>query len=210
MTNSPEPGRREPYDFGYLLKETVVARPKHCRRIEAVPNCTLFKPAGIPARSVAEIILTVDEFEALRLADHQGLYQEQAAGEMNVSRQTFGRIVESARKKVAQALVEGCVLRIEGGKIEMPEVRVFECAECGHAWEVPFGTGRPPGCPTCQSDDFHRAEERESSPPGEDGGGGRRRRHGKGGHGRGGRGQRGSQSRAVIEAPAAETGKETT
>lgn len=186
-----------------------MARPKHCRRIEALPNCTLFKPAGIPARALTEIVLTVDEFEAVRLADHQGLYQEQAAGEMNVSRQTFGRIVASARKKVAQALVEGCVLRIEGGKIEMPEVRVFECAECGHAWEVPFGTGRPPECPACQNDDFYRAEERESSPPGEDGGGRRRRRHGNGGHGRGGRGRRGSQSRTESKTVAADANRET-
>lgn len=186
-----------------------MARPKHCRRIEALPNCTLFKPAGIPSRSLTEIVLTVDELEALRLADRQGLYQEQAAGEMKVSRQTFGRIVESARKKVAQALVEGCVLRIEGGRIEMPEVRAFECAECGHVWEVPFGTGRPPGCPTCQSDNSHRAEERESSPPGEDGGGGRRRRHGKDWHGHGGRGRRGSQGRAENEAATIEARAET-
>lgn len=193
-----------------------MARPKHCRRIKALPNCTLFKPAGIPSRSLTEIILTVDEFEALRLADHQGLYQEQAAGQMSVSRQTFGRIVESARKKVAQALVEGCVLRIEGGKIEMAEIRIFECAECGHVWEVPFGTGRPAECPTCQSNNLHRSKERESSPAGGGGGGGRRRRHrnggqGRSGHGRGGegRGRRGSQGRAVREAAPVETGKET-
>lgn len=188
-----------------------MARPKHCRRIEALPNCTLFKPAGIPSRSLTEIVLTVDEFEALRLADHQGLYQEQAAGEMKVSRQTFGRIVESARKKVARALVEGCILKIEGGKIEMAEMRVFECAACEHVWEVPFGTGRPAECPTCQSNNFHRAKERESVPAGGGGGGGRRRRHRNGGHGRGGGGlgRRGSQESSVSKTPAAETGKET-
>ena len=63
----------------------------------------------------------MDEFEAIRLADLEGLYQEQAAERMNVSRQTFGRIVEAARRKVAQALFDGLALRIEGGEVEMPD-----------------------------------------------------------------------------------------
>jgi len=136
-----------------------VPRPKRCRRIANLPGCSLFKPAGVPGWSLAELVLTVDEFEALRLADYEALYQEQAAERMRISRQTFGRIVEAARKKVARALVEGCVLRIEGGEIEMAEMRVFECAGCGHVWEVPFGTGRLAECPACQSKDFHRASE---------------------------------------------------
>ena len=63
-----------------------------------------------------EVVLTIDEFEAVRLADLEGLYQEQAAEKMNVSRQTFGRIIESARKKVAEALVQGKALKIGGGE----------------------------------------------------------------------------------------------
>jgi len=68
-----------------------------------------------------EIILTVDEFEAIRLADFEGLYQEKAAKKMNISRQTFGRIIESGHKKVAEALMKGKALKIEGGYIEMAE-----------------------------------------------------------------------------------------
>ena len=64
-------------------------------------------------------MLGIDELEALRLADLEGLYQEDAARQMNVSRQTFGRIVAAARKKVAEALVRGRSLRIEGGEVEM-------------------------------------------------------------------------------------------
>jgi uncharacterized protein len=94
-------------------------RPTQCRRIAAFPSSSLFKPAGIPACSLGEVVLAVDEFEALRLADYQALYQEQAAERMGVSRQTFGRIVEAARKKVAQALVEGLALRIEGGNVKL-------------------------------------------------------------------------------------------
>jgi predicted DNA-binding protein (UPF0251 family)/predicted Fe-Mo cluster-binding NifX family protein len=85
------------------------------RRVAALPTVPVFKPAGIPARDLEEVALTLDEFETIRLADYEGLYQEAAALRMGVSRQTFGRIVEAARKKVADALVNGKALRIEGG-----------------------------------------------------------------------------------------------
>ncbi len=71
-------------------------------------------------RMLEQVALTIDEFEALRLADLEGLYQEQAAEQMNVSRQTFGRILEVAHKKVADALVHGKALSIEGGSFEVP------------------------------------------------------------------------------------------
>jgi predicted DNA-binding protein (UPF0251 family) len=184
-------------------------RPKRCRRVSLVPNCRLFKPAGVPAGSLSEVTLTVDEFEALRLADHEGLYQEKAAERMGVSRQTFGRIVESARKKVAQVLVEGLVLRIEGGNVEMADMRTFQCADCEHVWEVPFGTGRPAGCPSCQSKSFQRAQEVAVGQAGGQGGG--RRRHRRGGPGRQGSGQgRGrGRGRAASKTAAPETGSTT-
>lgn len=134
-------------------------RPKCCRRIAGEPPCRTFKPAGVPANLLEEIILTMDEFEAVRLADFDGLYQEQAAARMNVSRQTFGRIVAQARGKVARVLVEGLVLRIEGGVIDMAAERIFLCRQCGHKWSVPCGTGRPASCAVCRSQDIARAEE---------------------------------------------------
>jgi predicted DNA-binding protein (UPF0251 family)/predicted Fe-Mo cluster-binding NifX family protein len=79
----------------------------------------LMKPAGIPARDLAELRLGLDEAEAIRLADLEGLYQEAAARSMGVSRQTFGRIVESARRKVADAILNGKALRIEGGEVSI-------------------------------------------------------------------------------------------
>jgi predicted DNA-binding protein (UPF0251 family) len=66
-----------------------------------------------------EVVMTLDEFEALRLADLEGQYQAQAAETMRVSRPTFSRIVESAHRKIADALVHGHALRIEGGPIDM-------------------------------------------------------------------------------------------
>jgi predicted DNA-binding protein (UPF0251 family) len=124
-----------------------------------MPESSYFKPRGIPLSMLEEVILTVDEFEAIRLADLETLYQEQAAEKMQVSRQTFGRIIESARKKVAEALVKGRALKIEGGEFEMASLRKFRCYDCKHSWELPYGTGRPENCPSCKGGKIQRAME---------------------------------------------------
>jgi predicted DNA-binding protein (UPF0251 family) len=139
--------------------ESDVPRPTCCRRVAGAPKCGLFKPAGVPCASLEEIVLTVDEMEAMRLADLEGMYQEQAAGQMNISRQTFGRVIESARRKVAQALCRGQALRIEGGTVEVVNMRRFQCCACQHVWELPHGTGCPQECPKCASGNIHRAAE---------------------------------------------------
>ena len=136
-----------------------MARPRNCRRVGSMPESNYYKPRGIPLSILEEVVLSVDEFEAIRLADLESLYQEQAAEKMNVSRQTFGRIVDSAHKKVAEALVKGKALKIEGGEFEMASMRKFRCNDCEHSWELPYGTGRPENCPSCKSDNIRRAEE---------------------------------------------------
>ncbi len=133
-----------------------MARPKNCRRIAGLPASKYFKPRGIPLSALEEVTLSVDEFEALRLADFENLYQEEAARRMGISRPTFGRIIESAHGKVAEALVKGMALKIEGGTFEMPPMRNFECQECLHSWELPFGTGRPESCPACKGEKIQR------------------------------------------------------
>jgi predicted DNA-binding protein (UPF0251 family) len=92
-------------------------RPFCCRRIAGRPAASIFMPIGIPVRELDEVVMTLDEFEAIRLADLGGLHQEQAADEMRVSRPTFSRIIESAHRKVADALAHGKALRIEGGPV---------------------------------------------------------------------------------------------
>ncbi len=91
-------------------------RPKKCRMVDAAPGVRFFKPQGIPARELEEVYLSLDGYEALRLADREGLRHDEAARRMQVSRQTFGRILSAAHKAVADAIVEGLVLRIEGGE----------------------------------------------------------------------------------------------
>jgi len=90
-------------------------RPRCYRRIQRDPLVTYFKPVGIPLRSLEEVVLLVEEYEALRLADAEGKEQKAAAEEMGVSQPTFHRILKSARHKMARALAEGKALRITGG-----------------------------------------------------------------------------------------------
>lgn len=89
------------------------------RHIDSHPEITYYKPAAVPLRMLSEVVLHLDEFEAIRLADDEGLYHEQAAQRMKVSRQTFGRIIVKARKKIAHALVHGQAIKIEGGAIRL-------------------------------------------------------------------------------------------
>jgi predicted DNA-binding protein (UPF0251 family) len=154
-------------------------RPKCARRVALTTGTIYFKPRGIPLADLEEEILTLDELEALRLADLEGLYQDQAAEKMNISRPTFGRIIETAHRKVAGALVHKKALRIEGGVIEMEQQRLFRCSDCGHSWSVAYGTGRPGQCPQCQSANLHRAEEDRGHSRGGRRGGGCGRRGGR-------------------------------
>ena len=96
-------------------------RPRQCRRVGQLPQANYYKPRGAPLTLLQCVELTVDELEAVRLADLEGMYQEEAAARMNVSRQTFGRIVEAAHKKIADALVHGKALSIQGGSVEVVE-----------------------------------------------------------------------------------------
>jgi predicted DNA-binding protein (UPF0251 family) len=133
-------------------------RPRCPRRVAAPPRCSYFKPAGIPMAHLEEVALSVDEFEALRLADLEGLYQDEAAARMGVSRPTFARIVEASRRKVAEVLVHGRALRIAGGPVAFVGERRFRCEECRNEWPLPFGSGRPEGCPACGADSFRRLD----------------------------------------------------
>ena len=98
-------------------------RPKCCRNICGVPDKNYFKPRGIPISQLEEVVLSLDEYEAIRLADYKELYQEEAAARMNISRQTFGRIIETAHKKIADVLMNGKALKIEGGEVTLNETK---------------------------------------------------------------------------------------
>lgn len=90
-------------------------RPVKLRRVRFEPNITYFKPAGVPLRELSEIVLTVEELESMRLKDSENLSETDAAKKMGISQPTFNRLVNSARKKIADALNKGAAIRIEGG-----------------------------------------------------------------------------------------------
>jgi predicted DNA-binding protein (UPF0251 family) len=125
------------------------------RRVDSLPQVTYFKPAGIPLAQLQEVRLSIEEAEAIRLKDIEGLEQDDCAQKMSVSRPTFARILLSARQKIADALLNGKAIRIEGGNYEMA-VRQFRCGN-GHEWQVPFEVmvKQPPElCPTCKTSDI--------------------------------------------------------
>jgi uncharacterized protein len=137
-----------------------MVRPRACRCVGYLPDVVYFKPRGIPMLELEEICLLVEELEALRLKDAEGLDQEECGRMMNISQPTFHRVLGSARKKVAEALIQGKAIRIEGGDFEMAQ-RKFSCRSCGHSWEVPFCTGQRGinmACPKCESRDIHRTD----------------------------------------------------
>jgi uncharacterized protein len=144
-------------------------RPMKCRAIAQDPEYHAFGPLCSRSRCGESLAMTFDEFEAIRLADVEGLYQEEAARQMQVSRQTFGNILASARRKLGEMLVLGRVLNVKGGNIVISqEERTFGCAACGHRWSLPYGVARPAECPSCSSQNLHRLS------PGGGFGGGRR------------------------------------
>ncbi len=127
-------------------------RPQKCRRVAYVPGVTFFKPAGTPMRSLEEIQLSLEEAEALRLKDLEGMEQEPASERMNVSRPTFQRVLSSAHRKVADALLNGRAVRIAGGNYEVASQR-FRCRR-GHEWDAPFELATDDAtalCPICNT-----------------------------------------------------------
>lgn len=97
-------------------------RKKIKRLVRFLPEITYFKPAGIPLRNLSEVILTVDEIEAIRLAELDDLDQEEAAKKMRISRITFLRILHAAHKKIAESLILGKAIRMKGGEYTMPNL----------------------------------------------------------------------------------------
>jgi uncharacterized protein len=132
-----------------------MARPCKCRRVAFMPGVTYFKPAGIPLRSLEEVLLSVEEAEAIRLKDLEGLEQEQAAVKMNISRPTFQRILASARRKLADVILNGKAIRIEGGNFEVA-IQHFKCAN-GHERDVSreeLNDNPPLKCPICGTEEI--------------------------------------------------------
>ena len=123
-------------------------RPCCMRHVSCRPQADFFKPAGISCHALESVTLTLDEVESLRLADLEGLYQAQAAELMKISRQTFARIVEEARRKTADALIHGKAIRLEGGTVTLKETAIMPDKDGTESvpGRCPCGCGRRRGC----------------------------------------------------------------
>ncbi|HUU50682.1 MAG TPA: DUF134 domain-containing protein [Nitrospinota bacterium] len=130
-----------------------MVRPRKNRFVWGNPISTSFRPGGIRISQSEFLTLRVDEFEAIRLADFEGLYQEEAAKMMKISRQTFGRILQEAHRKIAECLVKGNALRIEGGSYTTAD-RLFYCIQCGNTWVTEEAVQKPQDCPECKEPDI--------------------------------------------------------
>lgn len=130
-----------------------MSRPVKLRYVAGLPNANFFRPMGIPANLLQEVRLSLEEVEAIRLKDLEELEQEKCAERMHISRPTFHRVLESGRKKLADALVNGKAVQIGGGNFGLPQQR-FRCSNDGHEWNVPFevlASRLPLSCPVCSS-----------------------------------------------------------
>ena len=124
-------------------------RPKNDRIVNEPPLYSEFKPIGVSGVSLQQVLLSLDELEALRLADYQGLSHEEAAEEMNISRSTFSRLIEQARKKIADFLVHGKLLTIDGGSVHFRN-NIIRCLDCGYMFKTNINVPLQ-NCPDCNS-----------------------------------------------------------
>ena len=132
-----------------------MVRPRLQRRVSGEFNATFFKPAGIPVRNLETINLTFDELEAVRLTDLEELYQADAAEKMNVSRQTLGNIIKSAHKKIAEALIMGKAIKIEGGTVEHMR-KLYYCPACESTFPA---DNTKKNCPDCNNTHVQKVED---------------------------------------------------
>jgi len=135
--------------IGLIYKIKLMPRPQKERKVHKPPIYTRFKPTGIAAKGLKQITLSLDEYEAIRLADYFGMSQEEASEEMEISRPTFTRLIETARKKMSDFLINGKVLNLEGGNIHFKN-NVIKCDDCGHLFTTSLHIDIRT-CPNCES-----------------------------------------------------------
>jgi predicted DNA-binding protein (UPF0251 family) len=131
-------------------------RPVKWRKIEKMPAVTQFDPKIDDPAAAGENVLKLEEIEAVRLKDLEGLEQGECAERMEISRPTFQRVLISAREKLADSLINGKSIRIEGGKYTRA-IHPVRCLDCGRVWEESAENTDRCGdpeyvCPRCSSE----------------------------------------------------------
>ena len=135
-----------------------MTRPKKNRHVGSPPRFSRFKPVQVPIMDLEPVILSLDEYEAIRLADYKGLDQADASKLMGISRPTFTRLVEKARFKIADFLINGKSLQIEGGVVHFVGNRI-RCLSCGLIIEQDINDDVITKCPECGSKNLQNLAE---------------------------------------------------
>ncbi|MBN2436415.1 MAG: DUF134 domain-containing protein [Spirochaetes bacterium] len=130
-----------------------MSRPRKTRTIEGPPYCKSFKPQGIPTRYINTIVITVEEYECVRLADYNNLEHKDASAKLGISRSVFTRMLQNARNKIAKAIIDGCELLIEGGEFDFENNRI-RCLACHNTYQAPINEVSITVCPNCSSDNL--------------------------------------------------------
>lgn len=132
-----------------LQKIHCMPRTEKDRIVHTPPLFSEFKPIGVPVQELRQKNLALDEFEAFRLADYKGMSHAEGAEEMGISRSTFSRLIEKSRKKIADFIIEGRVLLIEGGNVHFTN-NIIRCQDCGQMFKTSIHTDISE-CPHCHS-----------------------------------------------------------
>ena len=132
-----------------------MARPPKWRKVEFIPDIQHFVPLNVQPDNMQENILRIEEVEAIRLKDIEKLEQEKCAEKMEVSRQTFQRILNNAREKIADSIINGKAIRIEGGNFTL-NICAVQCLDCGKEWQESYENFKKIMngeyiCPDCES-----------------------------------------------------------
>lgn len=132
-----------------------LSRPTKWRKVEFIPNIQYFTPLDSEKEKIEENIILIEEVEAIRLKDLEKLEQEECAERMEVSRQTFQRILNTGREKIADSIINGKAIRIEGGSFTR-NICPVRCLDCGKEWKESYENFEKIikgeySCPDCQS-----------------------------------------------------------
>jgi len=132
----------------FAANDWDMSRTKKNRIIQMAPHFDGFKPQGVQGKKGEDVLVNFEEYEALKLCDHELLTQAEAAQMMNISRPTFTRIYESVRRKVARAFVEGSNIRFEGGNFDI--AKWYRCEKCNITFTLSDKSAHC--CPFCKDE----------------------------------------------------------
>ena len=137
-------------NYSSFERKDKMPRPQKERKVQEPPKIQGMKPIGVPGKLLEQVILSIDEYEAIRLSDYEDLDHQKAADKMGVSRPTFTRLIDKAHKKIAETIVGVKDLIIEGGSYSFIR-NLVRCFDCGAVSVIEKLKSEIIDCPECNS-----------------------------------------------------------